>query len=198
MATERFHEHGNARLVLDDQRPHDVVEVRAMISTVALGAVHDLFTGWLVAVIAAVTMTARAVKVHRGGAEVQTRHGRRRDKTLEGCYPIAIEGIQGTTERLIVQLLGGHTGREESGGGLILEKPGDEVERLSDTPQAIEPHRVDRFTSREVPQFRGLLRGLSHDIANAECVKQARHTAEMVEDLAAVRGVVGPNTLLCW
>ena len=66
IATERLHEYRKARLGLDDQFQHDVVEVRAMIATIALGQVNDLFRGWLVAVIAPIDMKTRPLKVHIG------------------------------------------------------------------------------------------------------------------------------------
>ena len=50
IATERLQEHGNARLVCNNQRQHDLIEVRAMIATRALGDVHNLSLGLLVAV----------------------------------------------------------------------------------------------------------------------------------------------------
>jgi hypothetical protein len=50
-------------LVLDDQLQHDVVEVGTMISTIALGDVHDLLRWGLVTVIAPIDMNACAVEV---------------------------------------------------------------------------------------------------------------------------------------
>ena len=143
-------------------------------------------------------MKARTVEVHIGGAQVQPRGGRRRDETVEFCYPILIEGIQSTTKGIIVQLRGGHPGRDESVGGLMLEEPGDQVERLIDTPQAIEHHRFDRFTRREVPLFRVLLSGVVDHVANPQFVEHASHKAEMIQNLTPVRRLRGHNNLLCW
>jgi hypothetical protein len=173
MAIAQLHQHGNARWVLDDQLQHDLVKVLAMISTVALGDVHDWFRRWLVAVIAPIDMKARIVKVHIGWAQMQTFSGSRRDETIECCHPIVIEGIQSTTERIIVPLLGGHTGRDESVGGLNLEEPVDQGERLIDKPQAIEHHRVDRFTNHDVPLFRVLLGRLVNNVAHSKFTQVA-------------------------
>jgi hypothetical protein len=67
---------------------------------------------------------------------------------------------------------------------------------LIGTPQAIEHHRFDRFTHRKVPQFRVLLGRLVNDAANVKFVEHASHKAEVIQDLATVRGLVGHNNLL--
>jgi hypothetical protein len=144
IATKWLYQHGSAGLVLDDRRQHDLVKVRAMIPPVALGDVHDSFSRGLVAVIAPIDMKARRVKMHMGGAQVRTLGGSRRDETIECSHSTVIKGIQGTTESIIVRLLGGHPGRDELRGGPILEEPGDQVKCLIDKPQAIEHHRFDR------------------------------------------------------
>jgi hypothetical protein len=167
ITTERLHQHGNAGLVLDDQLQHDLVEVGTMISTIALGDVHDLLRRWLVTVIAPIDMKARAVEVHIGWTQVQTLGGSRRDETVEFGHPRVIEGIQGATERIIVELVGSDAGRNEALGGLILKEAGHQVERLIDKPQAIEHYRFDRFPCREVPHLRVLSGGLVDDVANA-------------------------------
>jgi hypothetical protein len=50
--------------------------------------------------------------------------------------------------------------------------------------------------SGEVPHFRVLLGRLIEDVANAECVEHASDKAEVVQDLAPIRGVIGHNNLL--
>jgi hypothetical protein len=62
----------------------------------------------------------------------------------------------------------------------MLEEPGDEVEGLIDTPQAIQHHRFDGLTHREVPQFRVVVGRLIEDVANGECVEHARDKAKVV------------------
>jgi hypothetical protein len=195
MATARLHQPGNARLVLDDQLHQDWVEVGTMISTIALGEVHDLLRWWLVTVIAPIDMNARAVEVPIGGTQVQTLGGSRRDETVECCHPMVIEGIQGAPERLIVELCGSDARRNEAGGRLLLKDAGPQVERLIDQPQALEHQRVDRLPDREVPPLRVLLGGLVNDVAKAEFVEHASHKAAVLYDLATVRALVGPNHL---
>ena len=80
----------------------------------------------------------------------------------------------------------------------MLEQPGDEVERLIDTPYAIAHPRVDGFTHGEVPQFRVLVGGVVEDVAQAECVEHASHKAEVVQHLAPVCRWVRHNKLRCW
>jgi hypothetical protein len=196
MAAEGLHEHGNPGLRLDDQLQHDVIEVRALVATLPLGDVHDVLRGQCVAVRTTITMQTRTVEVQRGWTAAQTRGGGRRNETVEFCHPVGIEDIQGTTERIIVELVGGNAGRKKSEGGLILEEPGDEGEGLVDKPQAIEPHRFDGLTRGEVPHFRVVLGRAIDDVANAELVEHASDKAEVVQDLATVWGVVGHNNLL--
>ena len=59
--------------------------------------------------------------------------------------------------------------------GVFWKNPGDEVERLMNTPQASEHHGFDGFPDREVPPGRVLMRGSVEDVAQAEFVEHARH-----------------------
>jgi hypothetical protein len=197
-AAERLHESRTARVGLDDPCPPDVVEVRAMLSTRARGPVNDVCSGWLVAVIAPIDMNARAVEGQRKWTQAPTLGGRRRDETREGCHPIVIQGIHGATERIIVELVGGHAGRDASVGGLMRAEAGAQVARLMDTPQAIQHHRVDRFPHREVPPCGVLWGGLGNHVAKAQGIAHASHKAAMIQTLATVRRLVGPHHLLGW
>jgi hypothetical protein len=49
-----------------------------------------------------------------------------------------------------------------------------------DKPQAIEHHRFDGFSHREVPHFWVLVGGVVEDGANAEFVKHASNKTEVV------------------
>ena len=179
-ATQRFPQERNASLVLDDQLQHALMQIGPMIPAVALGDVHNLGVRGRIAVLATITMKARTVEMGKAGRKAQTLGGRRRYETVEFRYPVVLEGIQGTSEGIIVELCGGNAGRNESVGGLILEEPRDEGARLIDKPQAIEPHRFDGFTHGEVPHFRVLLGGLVDDVANAEFFKHTCNEAEVI------------------
>ena len=63
IATQGLHQHRDTGLVLHDQLQHHLVEVRAMIPTIALGDVHDLFVRRLRAVIAAIDMETRRIEM---------------------------------------------------------------------------------------------------------------------------------------
>ncbi len=103
----------------------------------------------------------------KGGGQAQTLGCGGSNETIECCYSVVVQGIQSTTEGIIIELGGSHAGRNEAGGGLVLEEPGDEVERMVDKSQAIEHHRFDGFTYGEVAHFRVLLRRFVNNVANA-------------------------------
>jgi hypothetical protein len=63
-------------LVFNDQLQHDLVEIRAMISAIALGDVHDVLRGLIVAVIATIDMETGAIEMCKA---------RRQARALSGC-----------------------------------------------------------------------------------------------------------------
>ena len=63
IATQGLHQHRDTGLVLHHQLQHHLVEVRAMIPTIALGDVHDLFVRRLRAVIPAIDMKTRRIEM---------------------------------------------------------------------------------------------------------------------------------------
>ena len=70
--------------------------------------------------------------------------------------------------------------------------------RLGETPPAIPHHRVDGFPDGEVPPCRVVVGGVVADVTTAECVDQARDQAEMVQQWAPGRGVVGQHHRRGW
>jgi hypothetical protein len=175
-----LHQDRNASLVLDHQLQHPVIQVRPMIAAVAAGDVKNRRLGLLLTVITAVDVNARAIERHNGRGSSQTFRRGGGHEAVEGRHPIGIEGVQGTTERIIIELGGDHAGRHEAGGGLRLEDPGDEGARLIETSQASEHHGVARFPDGEVAHFRVLLGRVVNDIATAKIVKHARDEAEVI------------------
>ena len=132
IAAERLHEDGDPGLVLDDQISHHLVQVGPMIPAVTPGDVHDLRIGLLVAVVAPIDMETGAI---------ERRKARRKTQALSGCGgneagefgdSRGLEGLQSPSEGIIVELGRGHTGRNQAGGGLMLEEPGDQGECLAD------------------------------------------------------------------
>ena len=197
MAPARLHQHGQARLGLDHQLQPALLEVRAMIPTRALGEVHALRRRWLVAVRAPLDRQAGAIELGKGRGQSQTLCRGGGHEPREFRDPGVIQGSPGTPEGIIIALCGGNTGRHEARGGLVLAAPGDEGERLVDNPQASEHHGFDGLPSREVAPFRVLVGGVIADVADAEFVEHARNKAEVIQDLATVRGLVGHNHRLC-
>ena len=87
VATEWFHQHGDTRLMLHNQRSHDLVEVRAMIPAIAAGDVHDLFHGLFVAIVAPIDMKARALEMGKTGRKAQGLGSRRGQQAVECRSP---------------------------------------------------------------------------------------------------------------
>ena len=106
MATEWPHQYGDASLVLHDQGEHHVIEVRAMISAVALGDMDDMFIGLLPTVLAAIDVRAGALEMGNGGRspEVLGRGGG--NERVEFRHAIVVEGIQGAPQRIIIEVRG--------------------------------------------------------------------------------------------
>jgi len=184
--------------MLHHQLSHDVVEVRAMIPAITAGDGHDLCHGRLVAVVAPIDMKACASEMSQAGRKAQVLGSRSGNETVKFGHPLGLEGVQGPPQGVIVELLRGHAGRNQAAGGLILEKPGDAVERLIDTPQAMEHHRVDGFPEGQVPLFRVLVGGMVENVAHAECVEHTSDKAEVVQHVTAVHGLIGHHHLLSW
>jgi hypothetical protein len=136
-------------------------------------AVHDRVRGLCVAGVTSLDRNAWAIERRHAGHEAPALGSGRGQEAGECGHPIGIAGLQGPTEGVIVERCGHHTGRHQSRGGLLLAPPGDEVERVMHTPQAMAYPRLDRFTHGEVPHGRVLWRGLIDDAAQAECVEPA-------------------------
>src|SRR6516162_11481004 len=109
IATEGLHQDRNARLVLDNQLPHDLVQVWPMVAAIPAGDMYDVVLGLLVAVIAPIDMKAGAIQMGKAGRKAQALGRRRRNETVECGDAIAIERIQGSTEGIVVELVGRHT-----------------------------------------------------------------------------------------
>jgi len=104
MATEGLHQHGDTGLVCDDQIQHHLVEVRALIPTVAAGDVHDVLLRRLVTVIPAIDMEAGAIEMGARWGKPQALGGRSCNEAVECRYPISLERLQGTAQRVIVEM----------------------------------------------------------------------------------------------
>jgi hypothetical protein len=104
VATAGLHQHGNASLMLNDQRQHDLVAIGAMISAIAFGEVHDWLRGRIVAVRATIDMQTRTVEVRRGRTERQAFGGRGGNERVEFGDPLGIESVESSAQGIIVEL----------------------------------------------------------------------------------------------
>jgi hypothetical protein len=75
-----------------------------MIPTLALGNVHDLFVGGLIAVRAAIDMETRRIEMGEHWRQPQTRGRRGGNEAREFGHPSLVQRIEGTPERVIVQM----------------------------------------------------------------------------------------------
>jgi hypothetical protein len=99
---------------------------------------------------------------------------------------VGVERIQGTPERVIVEMAGFDARGDEASGWFILKKMWHEVELLVDEAQAIEDHGLDGIACGHQAHFRVLLSGLINDLGDAEFFKHARNQAKVIYDLRAV------------
>src|SRR5215468_10611583 len=153
IATQGLHQHRDTGLVLYHQLHHHLVEVRAMVPTIALGDVHDLFVRRLRAVRAAIDMKTRCIEMAERARQPQTCSRRGGNEAVECRHPKVVEGIEGAPEGVIIEMTGLNAWGNEARDGLILEKMGDEGELLVEKAQAIEHHGFDRMPSGHNPHF---------------------------------------------
>ena len=144
-----------------------------MIPTIPSGDVDDRFRGLLIAVGAPIDVNAGASEMRQAGRECQALRSGRGDEAVKCGHAIAIEGLQGPIEGVIVEWPGSHAGRHQSGGGRVLEEAGHQGERLVDQPSSMEHPRVDRFTHGQVPHVWMLLGSVVDHVANTEFVEHA-------------------------
>jgi hypothetical protein len=94
VATARLHQEGETRLVLHDQRPHHLVEVRPMIAAVAPRDVHDVCIGRLVAGVAAIDMDTGALEGGKGRGQPATLGCSRCHETVAFSDTVGIARLQ--------------------------------------------------------------------------------------------------------
>jgi hypothetical protein len=95
-----------------------------MSPAITAGNRHDLCRGLLVAVVAPIHMKARAIERGKAGRKAQVLGSRSGHATVKFGHTRSLEGVQGPTQGVIVELFRGHAGRNQAAGGLMLEKSG--------------------------------------------------------------------------
>src|SRR5712692_3081533 len=97
---------------------------------------------------------------------------------LQNLQPV--QCIQGTPERVIVEMAGLNAWGNEARDRLILEKMGDEIELLIDKAEAVELHGFDRMAGGHNPHFRVLLRRLINNLRYAKLLKQPCDQSQVI------------------
>ena len=151
-----------------------------MIPAIPSGDVHDLFLGLLVAVVAPIDMKARAIEMGKVGRKAQTLGRGSGYEAVEFRDPIVVERIQSPPKRVIVEMAGLHSWRDESRDGFVLKKMRDKIELLVDKAQAVEDHRLDCMACGHKTHFRVLPGGLVNDLGDAEFFTHARNKAQVI------------------
>ena len=187
MATQGLHQHRDTGLGLHHSLQHHLVEVRAMISTLARGDVYDLFVRRLRAVLPAIDMKTRRIEMAARARQPQTRSRGGGNEAVECRHPKVREGIEGAPEGVIIEMAGLNAWGNKARNRLIVEKMGDEGELVMDKTQPVEHHGFDRMAGGHNPHFRVLLGGSINDFSDAEFFKHARDKAKVLQDLRAVR-----------
>ena len=186
MATQGLPQPRETRLVLHDQLQHDLVEVGAMVPTIAWSDVHDLFVRRLIAVRAAIDMATRRIEMAERGRQPQSPRRRGSNEAVEGRHPSLVQRIESAPERVIIAMAGLNAWGNEAREGFILEKMGHEVELVVEKTETVEPHSFDCMASGHNAHCRVLLRRLVNDLGDAEFFKYACDKAKVIEDQRAV------------
>jgi hypothetical protein len=87
MPIEGLHQHRNAGVVFDHSVQHHLVEIRALIATIAAGEVHDGRLGLLVTVVAPIDMKARTIEMGKAGRKAQALGSSRGNEAVEFRHP---------------------------------------------------------------------------------------------------------------
>src|SRR5688572_26738594 len=109
----------------------------------------------------------------------QPRGRRGGNEAVEFRHLKGVEGIEGASEGVIIQMAGLNAGGKEAREGVILEKMGDEVELLVDKAETVEHHGFDRMASSHNTHFRVLLRRSINHLRDAEFFKHPRDQTQM-------------------
>jgi hypothetical protein len=183
MATAWLHQHGDARLVFHDPVEHHLIEVRAMISAVALGDMDDMGVWLLPTVGAAINMQARAIQMDNAGCSPEALGSGGRHERREFCTSVGVEGIQGAPQRVIMEVRGVNPGGNEPLGWCVLKNHGHEITLLVHKPQSVEHHGVDGIAKGHDPLLNVLLSRSVNDLPHAKFVKHPSDEAEMIQAL---------------
>jgi hypothetical protein len=186
MATERLHQDRETGLMLHAQLPHDWVQVGAMRPTLAVGEVHALFGGGLLAVRAAIDMEAGGIEMGEGRCKAQALGRRGGNEAVERGQPRLVPRIEGASAGVIIAITGLNAWGNETRERLMVEKMGHEGELLVDEAKAVQDHGFDRMAYGDQTHCRIWRGRLIHDLGDAEFFEPTCDKAQMISDLRAV------------
>ena len=107
--------------------------------------------------------------------------GRGRHEAREGGDVIGIERIQGTAQRLIIEMVGcDQHGCSESRYRCIREQPRDQRKLLVHQAEAVEDHRFDGIARGHDPRLWMVSGRAVNDLTYAEFIEHTRDKAQMV------------------
>jgi hypothetical protein len=127
-------------------------------------------------------MATGAIEMGQDGSQAETLSCCGRNETIELCDAVGIEYLQGLSQRVIIELLGGrYVGRSVYAG-----KIGHQTEGLIEKAQTIEHHRLDSMASCHYAHLGGWLSSPVNDFPDTEFVKHARNRTKIIQDSTAV------------
>jgi hypothetical protein len=106
LATEGLHQYRATGLMLHHQRSHPLLAIRPMLTAVAAGDLDDVLARVFLAVLA--TIARETGRIARGQAwrQAQPLRGGGGHETVACRHPSGIEGLEGASQGLIVEMLG--------------------------------------------------------------------------------------------
>ncbi len=125
-------------------------------------------------------METRPIEMGKRWDQAQPLGRRGGNEAVEGGHPRFIQGIEGTSERVIVEMAGLNARGNEARDRLMLEKMGDEIELLMEKAEAVEHHGFDRMAGGHNPHFRVLLRRLIKNLRDTEFFKHPCDQAQVI------------------
>ena len=139
-------------------------------------------------------MEAGAIEMGKGRRKPEALRCRGGNETVEFRDAIGIEHIQGTSQRVIMEMLGLDPGGDEALRRFILKKHRDEVELLVHKAEPMEDHRFDGAAHGDDAGLRCVLHGPVQYVTNAKFVKHPGHETEMVQDLTPYGRCIGVSS----
>ena len=108
------------------------------------------------------------------------------NETVTFRHPSVVERIEGTSERVLIEVARCDGRRDQSVGRRVPKNMWDEGELWVDKAQAVEHHCLHRLAGGHQTPFWVLLGGLINALSDAEFCKHARDQAQRISDVTVV------------